>query len=333
MKTICTICVVLAIAALIPAGTAGREISKDYNESFDVSKGAILRLDHGDGDVTITPWDKDVIEVTIRYRADLTSVGIGTDPDFEAEFKQDGNVVHVRGREKSSGIIGYQHYNEYEYTYTINAPSYTELDFRGDDGSVSIEDWNGAIECELDDGDIVLNRIDSPEIRLEFEDGDVEIEDCSGELFARGEDGDIDISNCNTSLCRLELEDGDIKIKRGRGDYEISLEDGDLDMFHVKGRMIDIIVSDGNVDISLLKGEDIEVDINTDDGDVTLALEKGISASYRVDTSDGDIRIDLPSARKEREDDDWASGELGSGKGRITIDTADGRVILKEFKK
>lgn len=333
MKQICTICLVLALTALIPAGTTGREINRDYNKQFNVSKGAILRLDHGDGDVTITPWDKDVIEVKIRYRAELTSVGIGSDPDFEAEFSQDGNVVHVRGREKSSGILGFQHYEEYDYTYTINAPAYVELDCRGDDGYISIEDWHGEIEVELDDGDITLSRITSPETRLEFEDGNVDIEDCSGELYARGDDGDIVINNCNTSLCRLELQDGKIKIKRGGGDYEIDLDDGDLDMYHIKGRLLDITVADGDIDISLLKGENIDVDINSDDGDVTLELEKGISTSYRIDTDDGGIRIDLPSAKKEREGEDWASGELGSGKGRISINTADGRVTLKEFKK
>ncbi|HDL19511.1 MAG TPA: hypothetical protein ENH29_10685, partial [Bacteroidetes bacterium] len=139
---------------------AAREIKKDFHKSFDVGEGAVLILHHGDGDVTVLPWDKDVIDVTVRYRLEYKSIGIGNRHDFDVEFRQNGEKVYVIGKERGSGIsIGVQYSRRYEYTYKIRAPKYVELEFTGDDGDVEIDDRQGNIFLTLDDGNVDLSNI------------------------------------------------------------------------------------------------------------------------------------------------------------------------------
>ncbi|KPL00434.1 MAG: hypothetical protein AMJ91_04740 [candidate division Zixibacteria bacterium SM23_73_3] len=307
-----------------------REIKKDFHESFDVREGVVLHLKHGGGDVTITPWDKDVVDVEVHYRADSKLVGLGGKHDFDVEFRQNDDAIHVIGKEKSSSSIGFSYFKRYEYTYTIQAPKYLELNLEGDDGDVDIENWQGKIDCRLDDGDVDLQDIFSKRTRIRIADGDLEIDGIQGNLLVDGDDGDIVIAECKSQQCRIRLEDGDVTIKRSEGDFEIDVDDGDVELYQLRAGKLDIRTKDGDIDLDLLKSSEIDLDIIAEDGDVTVDLEVGISAIFSVDTDDGRIRVDLPDADLSRNRRHQVSGEIHGGKGRIRIRTADGNVILRE---
>ena len=308
------------------------KINKYFHESFDVEKGSILHLRHGDGDVSITPWDKDILDVEVRYRAEVKAFGIGGKHQFGVEFKESGSVIHVIGREKSSSSIGFHHFKLHEYTYTIRAPEYLELNLDGDDGDVEIEDWEGNIECTLEDGDIELLSIGSSEVSVDLEDGDLRIDGLKGDLLVDGEDGDVVLRDIQTQQCRIRLEDGDLTIRRSEGDFEIDLSDGEVDLDRVRAENLELSVQDGDVELDLLRADQIDLDIRAYDGDVKVNLEPGMSAAFSIETEDGRIKTDLPGARDLDRERDQVSGEIGSGEGRIRIRTADGDVTLRESR-
>ena len=66
-----------------------KEIEREFHESFEVSEGMGLRLFHGDGDVVVEAWDRDVLDVEIYYRSDIRSFALGAsrDPDFTVASK------------------------------------------------------------------------------------------------------------------------------------------------------------------------------------------------------------------------------------------------------
>jgi DUF4097 and DUF4098 domain-containing protein YvlB len=321
---------VLLMASTISA--EAREIKKYFHESFDVGKGSILHLRHGDGDVTITPWDKDVLDVEVRYRAESKTFGIGGKHHFSVEFRETGSVIHVMGKEESSSSIGFHHYKLHEYAYTIRAPEYLELTLDGDDGDVDIEDWQGKIECTLEDGDIDLRSIFSGQTSIDLEDGDLRIDGLEGDLLFNGEDGDIVLRDAKTQQCRIRLEDGDVTIKRSEGEFEINVEDGDIDLDRVRARLLEVSAEDGDIELDLLKVDRIDLDIRAYDGDVTVNLEPGMSAIFSIDTHDGRIKTDLPGAQDVEKERDHTSGEIGDGEGRINIRTADGNITLRESR-
>ena len=313
---------------------SSQEIKKDFHESFSVEKGVVLILKHGDGDVTVNRWDKDVVDITVRYRAEFKIFGIGSRRDFDVEFNQRGNTVYVTGKEKGKGgiTIGIQTSRRYEYTYDIKAPGYTELDFRGDDGEVKVEDWYGNIICILDDGNITLRNIQSERMKLQSDDGAIRVDESECELDIKVDDGDIYLENCQTEECRISGDDGEISLRRCSGSFEIGTDDGDINFDRVQAEMLNIKSDAGDIDLRLLKTDRFDLDIYTDDGNVIIELERGISAMFSLDSDDGRIRVDIPDVKNYRERRHQKYGEIYGGKGRIRVRTNDGDIMLREYK-
>lgn len=319
---------VAVVALSAPSAAAAEEIRRDYDRSFDVGPGDRLLLEHGDGDVEIAPWDRDVLEVKVRYRVDAVRIGIGWRGEFEVEFRQEGNTVRVTGKEPSSGGFGFFFSRGHEHRYEIRAPAYLGLELRGDDGDVTIGGWRGDLEVDLEDGDVVLSDVRNDRTGLRLDDGDVSVAGFAGKLSVLAEDGSVRLRDCELSGARIRLEDGDMVARDCGGSAYISVEDGDVNLTRFRAGTLEVLTGDGDVDLDLLRGEDMEVDVRTRDGDVVVALEPGTSARFSVDTGDGRIRINLPDAAELVQGRREASGRLGDGRGRIRISTGDGSVSL-----
>ncbi|MBU8922036.1 MAG: DUF4097 domain-containing protein [Bacteroidales bacterium] len=331
MKRIFIILIVFSILCF-SSGTAGaREIKKDYKETFEVSRGDGLRLKSGDGSVTIRKWDRDEIEIEVHYYAEFKILGAGK-RDFAVEFKKKNNFVTVIGKEKSTGTIGFQIFNVREYSYTISAPDYINLDITGDDGEIDIEGWRENIEIAADDGDITLIDIKAERIRIRFEDGDLNIEEFEGRLDVTCDDARLDLDRVRVSECLIRAEDSEINIRNSEGAFDIRGDDGNIDLFRLKVNTLNVQANDGDIDIELLKTDALDMDVRTDDGDICVSLQEGISAVFSIDVEDGRIRADLSTSDDVRKGKNWMSGKLGSGKGRIRIRTNDGRVDIREIR-
>ena len=312
---------------------AAKEINKEFHQSFDVKRGDSLRLRHGDGNVRLIPWEKNIIDVNVRYRADIDTVGIrlGRKQDFDVEFRQTANTVHVTGKEPSTATIGYHNKRIYEYTYEIHSPDYIQIDLDGDDGDVELENWAAEIECGIDDGDIHLRNIAGEKTTIWGEDGDVEIDNLTGVLTIELDDGNITLMACDVERCRVEGEDGEVTIRQSKGSFDISVDDGDVVMEKIEAQGLSINSEDGDIEVNLLTDGMLDADIRTDDGDINIDLERGFSVSFYVSADDADyIRLDLDNVEEYREDEHIKSGSINGGNGRMKIRTADGNVTIKE---
>jgi hypothetical protein len=322
----------LFILSTTIGAAAAKEINKDFHERFDVKEGDTLRLRHGDGNVQLIPWEENVIDVKVRYRADIDAVGIrlGSKDDFQVEFRKTGNTVYVTGKETSRGTIGFYNKKQYEYVYEIHSPDYIQLDLSGDDGNVDISSWTAEIDCLIDDGDITLRNISGDKTTIRGEDGDIEIDGLTGNLTIEVDDGDMYLTACEMPRCRLETNDGDITIRDAVGTFDITLDDGNATMRQIRANGLIMRAEDGDIDLDLMVSEKLDADIRTDDGDVTVNLEKGFSLSFHASADDVDyIRIDLDDIENYREDDNSKSGSLHGGNGRLKIRTADGDITIK----
>lgn len=327
------ITVFLFTLLFVSAASFGKEIKKDFHKSFDVQKGYELRLEHGDGDVRITPWDKDVLDVQVRYRAESKSFGIGEDTEFNVEFDQREETIHIKGREKSHSHIGVYIKKRYEYVYEIKAPDYLNLDLRGEDGYVSIQGWKGKIEAMTDDGDIQLTDITNSWTELRTEDGDLEIDRMKGDdLYLKADDGDADIRDCNVGHAKISVEDGKVTIRHCNGNFDIKTDDGNILAQDLSTKILEVEAADGYVEMELTKGEEMDIDITTDDGDVILDIEKGTSAAISVNTDGGRIKMNLPDMERYEKDEHRASGEISGGNGNIHVSTVDGNILLREAR-
>lgn len=320
------LCIILAA----PAALEGAEVSRDYHETFKIERGTVLRLRHGDGDVVISPWDKDVIEMNVRYRAEHKGFG-DAKADFTLEIREKNGIVEVIGRESREGFQPFIVYVLREYEYTISAPPWIDLELHGEDGDVEIEKCSGSIEIKNDDGAISLYDCSPPRTTIRCEDGNVTIEGHSGRLDIIADDSDMDIDRCRFGTCRITSEDGRIRARDCDGDFEIERDDGNTQLMRIRTSTMSLRSTDGDFDVELLETGSLDLDIGTGGGDVDLSIHKGISAAFSIDVDDARIRLDLPGAKNVQKGRRWMSGTLGSGEGKIRVRTEDGSVTLREL--
>lgn len=301
----------LAYLALLTLATtapvAAETVDREFNESFDVVPGVVLRLIHGDGDIDIQPWNEDRIEIKVRYH--MVSRGWGGPRDFEVDFDRTGDTITVEGREIGShfflgGSISSKN------VYTIQAPPYVVLELRGDDGDVAIGDW----EADID---------------LQSADGDVRIEGLAGDLDLQLDDGDVDLFDCAVGTAILRLADGDVTLRGGSGEWSFTLDDGDLNLRDLAASVLEVRTADGDIEVDFSPTGTFDADIRTDDGDVDLGLFPGLSAQFSIEVDDGSISLRAPEITVKSKDDHDTSGTIGDGVGQLTIRTQDGDVTLR----
>ncbi len=323
----------IVMSCLITVGISGvlaaEEIDRKFQESFAVKEGMKLILDHGDGDVRVTAWRDDRLDVEVRYRAKASNIGWVKSSEFRVDFRQDGDTIFVTGHEPKRVSVGISAYREYEYVYEIKAPSYLNLNFEGEDGDVEISDWRGEIEIRLEDGDLLLTSIDSPRTEVVVEDGDVEIDRLRGEILVEVEDGDVEIYDCQTDYGRIRGEDGDVTIDRCSGSFEVTVADGDAHLSELVAADLEIRGGDGTILLALLPSDDLDLNVRVGDGDVVMDLDRELSASFELETRDGRIQVqatDVADLVKERQ---RVSGRIGGGDGSIYVRSVDGDVTLR----
>lgn len=327
MRTMAYVCAVL-VGVLVCLPASARMVDKDYHETFAVKDGMKLILFHGDGDVAITPWDKDIIDVKIRYHADVKSVGFGVEVDFTADFKQTDDAVIVKGNEGgTAGIFVMTATNEYEYTYTVSAPSYIALELRGDDGDVEVTGWRAGVDCKLDDGDINMDDM-TDSVRVDVQDGDVRLTGLKGELTVSGDDCDVVVSASTLEHALVSVEDGSVDVMDSAGRFEIVLDDGDVDFRRVTAGIVDIRGNDGDMNLDLAIAREANINVATDDGDVTVRLSGELSFDYLVTMDDGDVDVDLDGVTDKETSEHRVSGTVGDGRGLVRIRTSDGDVTI-----
>jgi hypothetical protein len=287
-----------AVAALsICCQVASAEsIDKSFHESFDVQPGATLHLSSGDGDVDIKTWDESRIQIDVEYHYDQHGLHWGKDrKEFNVLFRQDGDHVYVE-EERGSGEVSFQigAVSRREYSYTIQAPAWTELDIEGEDGEIRITNWQASIEIVCDDGDVEI--LDSQAPRFD-----------------------------------LQMEDGDLKLRRCSAAIDVEIDDGDVTFEQVATQALSIAAADGEIDLALVGDGAVDWEVAVDDADLHLEFSGALDADVQIETDEGRIRAETSIASAEQRRESRFSGKLGSGEGRLRLRGQDGDIVLREM--
>jgi lia operon protein LiaG len=91
-----------------------------------------------------------------------------------------------------------------------------------------------------------------------------------------------------------------------------------------------VSVDTGSGDVTLsFDGAPRNVAVDTGSGSVALTFTTGYSATVDLETSSGSLTVDFPVRINVRERD-RLSGIIGSGAGRLTVDTSSGDIQIKQ---
>ena len=313
----------------LPINLFGRDINKDYHESYEVKPGDMLSLRHGDGNVFISTWDKDVVDIDVHFSASIFSLG-DNEYKFEVTFEQRGNTIEVREHTRPDHYIGIRGLTIDQYKYIIQAPKYLILDLRGDDGDIDIRDITGNISCRLSDGDVTLNNITTKMLTLNMEDGSLKMNDIKAEMEIKIDDGDVNISDYEGESCTVDFGDGQFEMNRASGNFDLRGDDGDIELHRISAGTLKASTNDGDICVDLRKSKTPNIELKTDDGKVIMDFDATISTKIKIETDDGRIDTDLSNPEYERKKPSYYFSEVHGGQGQIHIRTNDGDVILRE---
>ena len=305
------------------------EFKKDFYQNFEVKRGATLVLDHGNGRVELTSWEKDVVNVVVHYHSERQAVysAPGTEL-FDVHFKQKDDLISISGIENMPKGIAVSSRRVYEYYYLIQAPAYLNLELHGRRGNVSIDSWTGSISSEVSDSQIEMKNIDSPSIDLKMKDGTIRIETIKGLLAIETEDSEITISDCQTSMGQIELASGILKIDHGSGNFNVGLENGQVELSKMTVNQLDINSAEADIDLELMRSEDLAINIHSEEGDIKVAMDKDNSAAIRIKTAEGDLDSGDFELKKEN---DLNIGMIGNGDGLIKLESDQGNIKIRLF--
>lgn len=324
-----TFALVFVVVTLASGAASAVMVDREFHESFEALEGDVIECRFGDGDVRVSSWDENTVDVRVAYRADVKGLGFGRDPDFEADIRRVDGEILIEGREIPGGAPFVRVRSIDEYVYSIKAPSWVVLRLTGDDGDVTVDGRTAPIAITLDDGDVDISDSRAGEIRIAFEDGDLALTKVAAELRLTGDDGDVVLTECEFPFARLRLGDGDVLASGSAGNMEIVVDDGDVALHGMVGERLEIRGEDGDVRVELAEMPSVDLDIDLDDGDADIVYVPGLSAKLLFTTDDGRLELDGVDIADYEEDEHMASGVIGGGDGRIRIRTSDGDVLLR----
>lgn len=209
---------------------------------------------------------------------------------------------------------------------TVGVPRGQTLSVYQAAGSVTVTNVHGDLVIDTHSADVSTTGTAGPlsvdvgsgDILVTDADGTVELDTGSGDVVARGVRGDllyVDTGSGDVTAEAVQVRD--LRIDTGSGDVEVD-----------NGSASDITIDTGSgtVEVDLSDSPD-EVAIDTGSGSVTVRVPASYSARVNIETSSGDIDLEFPLQVSDWERNE-VSGTIGSGQGRLTIDTGSGSVSL-----
>lgn len=203
---------IIALVLLSTAIKAQEQTKELFNKTYQATNKS-LSLDNSFGNMTISLWDKQeyaiVVELTLDGFSEKETAKILAALEIKAsengekiEIKTDWNDLNTNSKGKKS----------FELNYLVKTPRNGSLKLENSFGNISIPDFNGPIEIDLEYGQLSAGRLIKADIELSF----------GGGSIASLQKGKLDIMYAD----KLNIEDlGKVTIESGFSQMKIQNAD------------------------------------------------------------------------------------------------------------
>jgi DUF4097 and DUF4098 domain-containing protein YvlB len=295
----------LYITPLLLALSIGQAFaSTPINLSKDIRPNAKVSIDNVKGEVTVTAWDKNQIQVS-------GTLGDGARP-LEIEGS-DGNVeIHVDSDSKTHSVFSWGSDTRMQPTVlNVRVPKAVSVEINVVSAPVSIDG--------LDGGKVEINSV-SGRIRGNLRSPDINLQTVSGSIDLAGSAVKAD----------LQTVSGDITAPNVTERVEAQTVSGRMTIGGGPWKQANFSTVSGDTQITGGPSRDGKLDVDSMSGDVQLQLPSDTSAKLDASTFSGSIRSDFGNPASE---DDGPGKKLkatiGSGGGNIHVESFSGDVKLR----
>jgi hypothetical protein len=298
--------VLITLPALSMAGNGEDfEKKKFINKSYTVTSNDRLSIDNSFGDVMISTWDKNEIQVNIEIQTEASTEEKAQKmlDEIEVTDERSGNRIsfktnvnrindhgdHSKGRNNMS----------FHIDYTIMMPADNPLEVVNQFGKIKMGDMKGEVSLTSKFGSLTAGNLDNVDgIDVEF--------------------GEATVGNIHNGKVNFKF-DGKSHIDKVSGTVRINSE------------------FSGNVQFVVASSID-ELSVNESYSTLRMILPKDLSAHFEVHTSFGNFNNHTDfNIREDKDDDDTGprfdkdfSGKAGDGRSKIRIKSSFGKVSLTD---
>ncbi len=330
------------------------EKSKSISKSFGVNSDATLEVYNKYGDINVTSWNQDRIEIDVEISVKGNDMDDVEDrlEKITVDFEGSSSLVTARTRigTKNNWSIWKKRKNiSYSINYKIKMPISNNVKLNNDYGEIRLDELEGSADISCDYGKIEIGDLkgDNSTISLDYcksssiesmKDGDINV-DYSRLTVDKAQDVDLSTDYSNIRFKELGTLDfsadyGGIEVEKansvkGSGDYT-GLKFGTITKNLV-------ISSDyGSIRVKNLANGFELVDINSEFAGIKIGIEPGTSfdfvvelqyAGFKRNNSKIDMRKSMEKNSKKYYEGTY--GKSGSGS-KINIRSEYGSVTFNE---
>jgi lia operon protein LiaG len=248
---------------------------------------------------------------TLRVRED------GTFGDGDSRDHHDGRKVRVSGQ--GEGLRAHA-------DLKVRMPAGQRMSLYLAVGSVSITNVNGEllvdghsapITASGTKGTLVLD-VGSGPVKVSGAEGSLKVDTGSGPVEVSGfRGGELSIDTGSGGVTGSQLQASEIQIDTGSGDIQLTA---------VTSPVLMLETGSGSVGADL-HGPVRELAVETGSGDISVRAPASLAAEVEIETASGGIETDF-QLQVTRHSRDHVVGQIGSGTGRVAIETGSGDVRL-----
>ncbi|MGH7529166.1 MAG: DUF4097 family beta strand repeat-containing protein [Gemmatimonadales bacterium] len=209
----------------------------------------------------------------------------------------------------------------------VRVPAGKRIELNLGVGSVTVSNVDGQIDVDVASANVSADRTRGA-LSIETGSGNVDVREAAGAVDLETGSGNISASSVRAQRLDLETGSGNIRISTVEAtQLDVETGSGDIAASDAKGDQVAFETGSGNIEVTLL-APFRSLDIETGSGNVTLRVPPTIGAEVDLETGSGDIDLGGMTIQVRRIERQHVTGTIGSGGGRLSIETGSGNVRL-----
>lgn len=359
MKSICKLAILLLLVPSIVFANNDKdkkkhEKSKTISKSFDVNSNASLEIYNKYGDINVTAWNQNTVEIDVKITVkgnDLDDVEDRLEK-IRVEFNGSKSLVEAKtmiGGKNNWGFWKKSKNISYKINYTVKVPVTNNVSLNNDYGSIRLDEIEGNAEINCDYGKVVLGD-------LKGKDSSINLDYCSSSTIDSMNDGDINVDYSKIAIDKAGSVDvstdySTVKFKQ-IDDLTCSADYGGVEAENVSTAIVSgdytgfrfgtitkklKLSSDyGSVRVKNLANGFDSVDIDSEYAGIKIGIEPGTNFNFVIDLqyagfkrSDSKVDLQKSIVKNSKKYYEGTYGK-GSSNSKVTIKSEYGSVSFYE---
>jgi hypothetical protein len=149
MKSLLLLLLPITVASL---SLSAQDATKDYTETFNVSKGVTLSSDTKYSDIELVTWEKDVVDILVQIKVEASSDSRAEEKlsKIDVEIAKTGNTITLETEFEE----GWSMNAKVDIHITVKAPAYLNLTMESSYGDLFIQELSGLVQLDLKYGNL-----------------------------------------------------------------------------------------------------------------------------------------------------------------------------------